>query len=166
MRIEISDQAKSPRLATVHEAGHFVEFAAIPAGPGTQKAVNGQRDWANDPLMAVWRKAVEESEAVKKLRTLDVNGYVMLPLSGRVDLPAEYKTHIEYLLRPQEIWARSYAQYIAVRSGEPKLNAELAKTLEGIGTHELAMTKQWTEDEFKPIASAIDKLFEGLGWCA
>lgn len=65
---------------------------------------------------------------------------------------------IEYLLRPQEIFARAYAQWIAMRSGDEHLMDALRYTQE----HADVMT--WPDEEFAPIGEALDKLFAEHGW--
>ena len=68
--------------------------------------------------------------------------------------------HINYLLSPHELFARSFAQYIAVSSGDKILKQHLDETREmpGYGV------SQWSDDDFGPIKSAFDKYFESIGW--
>ena len=71
---------------------------------------------------------------------------------------ATVRAHVEYLLGPRELFARTYCQYVAVRSGDPDLQRELEKSLEP------DYREQWHEDDFTPIAGALDDLFDRLGW--
>ena len=72
--------------------------------------------------------------------------------------------HDPYLLRPWELWARAYAQYIAWRSGSNILKGQVDQIL----THGRATTqvRQWPYDEFVPIAEAIDRLLMRRRWAA
>ena len=65
----------------------------------------------------------------------------------------------EYLLKPRELWARSYAQYIVTKSGDPLLLAELDRIRKGPEPW-----RQWTDAEFQPILKQMDKLFRKKGW--
>jgi hypothetical protein len=60
-----------------------------------------------------------------------------------------------------ELWARSYSQYIATRSGDPDL-------LKGIDMQRdpgrLYKDFHWSDEDFAPIAAAIDAMFKKLGW--
>ena len=67
-----------------------------------------------------------------------------------------------YWSQPWELWARSYAQYIAWRSGSVVLQSDLNRVLR----HEdpRIRVRYWPYDEFAPIAAAIDRLMEARGW--
>lgn len=60
-----------------------------------------------------------------------------------------------YYLSPEEIWARAYSQYIIEKSGDPVAVAELRAVTDGT---------QWDQEDFRPIAEAIDELFINQGW--
>jgi hypothetical protein len=71
--------------------------------------------------------------------------------------------YVTFMLRAQEMWARSYAQYIATRSGDPILRAQLfleRERLAGMPYY----PEQWDDDDFAPIAEAIDELLNAKGW--
>ena len=68
----------------------------------------------------------------------------------------------KYYLMPTEMVARSYAQYVAVKSGN-------ATMLDQVGTiiasnSDVYQHTQWTEADFRPIMKAYDELFEEIGW--
>ena len=58
----------------------------------------------------------------------------------------------------EELWARSYAQYIAKKSGNQDMNAQLAEMQES------PFPSQWSDDDFAPIMEAIDGIFRAKGW--
>lgn len=68
----------------------------------------------------------------------------------------------DYLSDEHEAWARAYAQYVAWRSGDPRLREQL----NGVLTSPVAATRRtaWPWIEFVDIAEAIDKLFVAKGW--
>lgn len=65
---------------------------------------------------------------------------------------------LEYLLRPEEMLGRSYAQYVALRSGSPGLLAELELY------REKAPQETWSLEEFGPVLTAIDHFLSEQGW--
>lgn len=66
----------------------------------------------------------------------------------------------EYYLRPREMFARAYAQYIALRSGdEVMLDQILRRKADFPGT-------QWDDADFGPVAKAFDELFTARRWRA
>ena len=69
--------------------------------------------------------------------------------------------YTSYLLNPKELWARSYAQYIAKKSG----NATMLAQLDSVRNSDpFYGSRQWQDADFEAIASAIDALFKDKGW--
>jgi hypothetical protein len=64
----------------------------------------------------------------------------------------------KYLLRPEEIWARAYAQFVAARADSPVLTTQLA------AAQAAEKFRQWDAADFAPVAAAIEKMFLQLGW--
>lgn len=66
----------------------------------------------------------------------------------------------EYMLLPEELWARSYAQWLAVRSGRREILDELnAMRKSGIEDYLYA----WDDDDFGDVLTAIDELVKEIG---
>jgi hypothetical protein len=133
--IRITRNGPWPALTTAHEIGHFIDHQAI----GTV----GKFSYT-EAIWADFVKAAGDSEAIQALRAL----------------PRERLR--DYYLRPWEIWARAYAQWIAQKSGR----AEMLAALDTIrtGTHPAQRLSQWSEADFAPIAAAIEAMFTQLGW--
>ena len=89
--------------------------------------------WASDlhPALADWRAAVRllERPAVR----------------GR------------YFHSTREVWARSYAQTVVARSGDPELERFLAELQLARDPH------VWPADGFAPVAEALERALERLG---
>ena len=140
--IKISSQSRNPALTALHEIGHFIDHQSL----------NGQKGYASlfDPLLEKWRLAVDGSAA-----TAEISGELV-----KTNIQSVRKTCGYYLSR-QEQWARAYAQYIATRSGDPVLLAQL----DAIRTsaHAVYRASQWSDEDFAPIGAAIDELLTGLG---
>lgn len=137
-RITLNGNGPWPKLSAAHEIGHFLDHQAL-GNPG---------DFASSShlAMARWREAVVKSDAVKILRKQELN----------TSSPRE-KSYYKYMLRQDELWARSYAQYIATRSKDTGLREQLKSAQAESG-------RQWTDEDFIPIAEAIDDLFKSKGW--
>jgi hypothetical protein len=140
-----------PLMTTAHEVGHFLDQQAL--GSGGRFATQFRDD------MKPWFEAATRSDAVRALQEL-LDGPAHQPGSP-VPVP---KRHLRYLLDPVEIWARSYAQYIAVRSASPGMLQELSVTLRAARAGVIWMPTQWEPEDFEPIAAAIDELMRKQGW--
>ena len=70
------------------------------------------------------------------------------------------KRLIKYHAQKDEMWARSYAQYIAEKS---KNNVMIGQ-IKDMRKSEWYGYVQWDEEDFNPIKDAIDNLFKKKGW--
>jgi hypothetical protein len=95
-----------------------------------------------------WRQAVDQSEALEQLESL----------SSAPPLP-ELTQAFGYLLRTEELFARSYVEWVTVRSDDDSLHEEL-----GLSISTLKYPEYWGFDDFGPIADQLDLVFEELGW--
>ena len=59
----------------------------------------------------------------------------------------------------KELWARAYAQYIATRSRDPLLLSQLDRIRSSSQPW-----RQWSDEDFKPVAAAIDDILKAKGW--
>lgn len=66
------------------------------------------------------------------------------------------------LKRPREIFTRAYTQYIALRSGNEKMNRMINES--NSFTKAGGTPIQWEWNDFEPIAGAFDELFRSKGW--
>ncbi len=126
-------------LTAVHEAGHLLDLEAIGA----------KGSWAtlSYPDMLAVLKDADNSARIKDLRN-----------SLAQSTSWRYQGKLRYLLEPQEIWARAYAQFIATKSGNNTLLKDLAEL------RKKEPQKAWTDADFQPISDAIEKMFKNLGW--
>ena len=142
--IRVSSAARYPGLTLLHEIGHFLDHQAL--GQTGVFASTGHADLAD------WRTVARRSRAVGGLADL-----------RRGAATLREATYLDYLQRDEELWARSYAQYVATRSAEPLLQGELvASRQRRPGT--VYTPRQWGDDDFISIAEAIEDLFRRRGW--
>jgi hypothetical protein len=150
------DFAPSAMLTFIHEIGHFLDLSAF-GKAGVFATLAG------DAMFDGWRRAVEATDAVQNLRRRKDSGTVVVHTAqGPIELSVSNR-HLEYLLTDDELWARSYAQYIAERSVDATLLAALNFTRPPAVIGQL-YPAQWDPADFAPVATAIDTLFRGLGW--
>lgn len=129
----------------IHEFGHYIEKELFDS---LEFANTVSRD-RNHPLRGWW-DAVRRSQGMKDI-------------AANPTVPRDYAT---YLMRTDEAWARSFAQWVALRSNRPGLLDEvLGHYSELRSAH--GLNAQWDDpDDFAPIAQAFDDIFRRMGWLA
>lgn len=137
--INIKPSGNHKELSFIHELGHFIDFSAV-GRQGTFETLNGSA------FTKVLNK-IKSSDAYTKLIELKTTS-------------TDYRVrdYVKYLMDERELWARSYAQYIAEKSNNKILLTQLEKN------RNLAFPFQWSETDFKGIKEEIDILFKELGW--
>jgi hypothetical protein len=188
-----------PLNTTWHETGHWLDNRAFVAPKFGQQVVPDDAfasEYNDSPAWDAWRNAAKGSPTIQRLQRWGnaafrpVPGTPMQPdpvygHQGDGDTPmGVHRGHVGYLLKSKEVWARAYAQYIAVRSGDAGALKELrqmqaAASYGPVKPDAKFNTKTggkdpdpgswdyptvWQDDEFKPIADAIDKILEEKGW--
>jgi len=152
VKIALNRKSPHPEFTLAHEIGHFIDHKGLPGSYMSSEY---------HPVMEKWRKAVMESPEIQWLQQLS-NTSDQVVIEGRVHrIPKDY---ISYLLRRREIWARSYSQWIAMKSGDTKLVDQLKAEVNQDAKRKLPLPGQWREENFGPIAEAIEELFKQMGW--
>lgn len=129
------DEPSFERVTAIHEFGHMLDYQALPGAtirPATRTSV----------VVDKWRTAVQNTATVKRLAAESTAG----------------SSFATYLVDERELFARSYAQYIARKTGDEVLVRQL--NLMSPQTRD----SRWSDQEFEPIAAAFDELFGDLGW--
>jgi SPP1 gp7 family putative phage head morphogenesis protein len=133
VRIAVRPKGLWPRMTTAHELGHFIDHQAF----GT----TGFASMQAGPVKDIVAK-------IKKTATFK-----------RITQEAGTPKARKYFKDPTEVWARAYAQFIAIESGDPKILKELNLIRSGPQPW-----RQWPDDEFEPIRELIKKHFITLLW--
>jgi hypothetical protein len=153
--ISFSMYSDHPHLTIAHEVGHFVDQHAL--------GRFGRFASATGRVQAIMQ-AIGGSQAVAALRGLIGRQTTVLELRpGRRERHALSPTFIQHLLRPEELFARAYAQYIAVRSGQPELLTQLRQERGALLSGRVYHT-QWEEQDFDAIRDAFDRTLAEKGW--
>jgi SPP1 gp7 family putative phage head morphogenesis protein len=150
--IEFRAKGGTPLFTAAHELGHFIDHVGI--DPRVKFPSLGA-----SAVLDPWMQAVKNSSAFKTLR--DYRANPLANVDGK--LIAISPGYITYALDPRELFARSYSQYIAIRSGDAAMLAELSRERAG-GDAPIYLPMQWEDDDFAPIAKAFDEVFSKLGW--
>lgn len=147
VEIKISTSAPHPSMTTAHEVGHFLEAKGLLPASGNPLAMT---------KVLAFEQVTRDSAAMKQLDNL-FSGREKLKTTSGYEYGADLK-YLRYLKRSEEVWARAYAQYIAVRSNDHVMLEELRR-VQGS-----SYPTQWDDADFEPIAAAIDEMFKALGW--
>ena len=152
--IYINPAGWRPSWIIVHETGHFLDLDAL-ATPGglASRQKSGARTWELVQAILIDLKKTANCRLVGKLRE---------EAAERGDKKAIVE--MNYLLAPEELFARAYTQYIAWRSGDGILFEHLDRLL----THDDPRwrLRQWPYAQYLPLVERFDTLFESLGWLA
>jgi hypothetical protein len=140
MFIGVKRTGNWPALTTAHEVGHFLDLEAIGKKGFFSSAMK------ESPL----KKVIETARLSQGLKSIEAR----LATTKSYGQAQIYR----YLLQPEEVWARAYAQFIAERSGNATLAAELKKAIEHTSY------RQWSTEDFAPIAGEIESVFRDMGW--
>lgn len=156
--IEINRITGSAGLATVHEIGHFLDYSGL----------GNSGEWASeaDGVLDRWRAAVKESRSIQRLRPLLEAGVDQAAETLTGGTVVEYevnRAYLRYMLQPRELWARSYAQFITAKSGDPILRRQM-DDLRNQPTNKFYYGEQWEDEDFLPILASIEAIFHDLGW--
>ncbi len=158
-KIDIHTHTETPRITAAHEIGHFLDWSGIEA---KHRGSLGQIDYRKDPRFNGFLEAVDKSDTIQSLKDVRLKESVTV-VQGKLTSTCKVdKRYVNYLLQDHEVFARAYSQWIATRSEDPEMMAELSHMIR-FG-EKRTYKDQWDHDDFKPIAAEIDKLFKGLGW--
>ena len=137
--IDNGPAAVRPHMTMLHETGHYLDHKALGI------AIDNRR--VSDAAYQDWFAAVITSQRIRDLF-----------LAYQSALDPDEMSHLYYLLSPPEIWARSYAQFIAQRSGNRVILDELVV----MQTTNLQI--QWEDADFADIDRAIEAILREVGW--
>ena len=156
--ISLAADGPWPIISFVHEFGHALDnLGWLPRHVYSS---------VRSPEFAGWRKAVESTDAIKALRKADQTGYLdFRHPDGTSEEIYPGSKRIQYLLQPEEMFARSYAQWIATKAARLG-HSEIAEQLGNMLNHyETTVGRaQWSTDDFARVEEAIDSLFDRRGW--
>ena len=157
---------KHPGMTYAHEVGHYIDQQWLGARNQYGQPLRYFTDDLDAPGMREWWQAVQNTRAIGTLTDMQQAARQRTRFTypkpdgttGSVSPDAQY---LKYALSPKEVWARSYAQYIAHRTQDPSLLRQLDSERNPLTDAYYAT--QWADDDFEVIADAFDALFEMFG---
>lgn len=143
----------------VHEFGHFMDRELL--GDATQTYASIRAKQGLDSPVSKWYDVVTKSRSYRRIE--DGIEELSATVDGRkVAKPKELQ---EYFLSPEELWARSLAQWFALRTDESIYSVlDLRTDPSWRFMRERGLDPHWDEDDFEPIAKAIDEIMREMGW--
>lgn len=163
------------QYVTIHELGHALDDLVF--GDGLSNGTNGTRTKLAEEL-APWWAAVEESRAYRTLGEMAAwdaatqgPWVTIISPSGKTTPWDPEDDYLDYLMRPTELFARAYAQWVVQQAGTPShrfaLELDMGKTPAGFAVlpagRQANYPTQWTPDDFEAIAEQLRLLFAGRG---
>jgi hypothetical protein len=157
VRIGLSRYTSHPEFTLCHEIAHYISHN------GWMSTESAAEEWPNIEWEQ-WAFAVFKSNAFKDLSTMRKSGYhYVYQADGKSVEVNVSRSAIEYLLNAEELWARSYAQYIATKSQYPLLCQQLNDE-RSLRVGAVYYPQQWTDKDFEPILESIDRILRERGW--
>jgi hypothetical protein len=145
--LRIDPNGPFPKGTFVHETGHALDSLLF-----GRDGKRGTDLRADGPLWEVTLEMVR-SQSYRNLQNVG-QGFN----SG---VSADEFAHSRYLQQHNELWARAYTQYIAVKSNDPDLMRELAAIRSSGAT--IVRDSYWSDEDFEGIKNAMDALFSSTG---
>jgi hypothetical protein len=143
-RVLIRSESLGLTTTILHEIGHVFDRYATGGGA----LLTDDLPTTLEP----WWRAVSSSNAYERVRqTMLEHPRVM------------FKVQASYLLRPSELFARCYAQYLTAKS-EDVLLADDLTVYPGMESAAVILPWRWTDADFADIFDALDRFMEAEGW--
>jgi hypothetical protein len=153
--LSISRRAPRPHLAVVHEVGHFLDQQAL----GDRRGFGSESGRVPDLM-----DRIDSTLAVHRLRELRSRRQILIHTHPhRRERLTLDQALIRYLLEPRELFARAYAQYVAVRSEDLRLLTQLHEVQRDLIVG-MVYHQQWDQEDFLPVFEAFDRLLRWRRW--
>jgi hypothetical protein len=128
--VRVSSRSGHPATGFLHELAHLVDHQV-----------------SHDKRSRAWASAMHSAFAAWRAAAARLEGR---PFPGG-------RSRQRYFESAHEIWARSYAQTVLLRSGDPLLLSQLHELQEDDDPH------VWPTEAFAPVALEVELVFERLG---
>ena len=147
VQTQLAPDYEYSELLAAHELGHMIDHDGLPGAGYASKNLGAAPPEFLDVFRAIqdaplWT-AIQQEVAGSKAGT-------------------PYGDYVRYRAKPEEWWARAYAQWVAWKSGSEAMKAQIDSGI--LGGNKAWRLTFWGHDEFLPIAVAIDTMMESLGW--
>jgi hypothetical protein len=183
MAFNLSHPSAHPEMTVGHETGHMIDHIVFGVGSAEATTIYrsaGTESMTETSLMqALGEKAtpevvsrmmdfgavmdsIRDTPSYETLRNFPPGTSTVTKEDGSEGSVYVSRGFVRYVSTNSEAFARAYSQYITVRSGNENMHTQLGKFQQEARDGEIPL--QWQDDEFKPVATAFDKLFRNQGW--
>ncbi|NJK44807.1 MAG: hypothetical protein HC933_11445 [Pleurocapsa sp. SU_196_0] len=155
--IDVDPKKPWDALDIAHEIGHHLH----------QQVLSSHADYMDNNVsadLAPWYAAVRATPTFQRLERLRDDDFTMIRRGGRIVPVPNTSGEARIMLRVREVWARSYAQYIAISSGDSAMLDSVGALRDASSEQQTPYPFQWQDDEFEPVAREIEALFVRKGW--
>jgi hypothetical protein len=155
-QIKIDPLSERKELAIAHEIGHLLDWEVW--------GKNGRFGSDNKSVvLQKWLKTVTKTDSYKRMNHLrKVDHYIVQTPNGSKKTEVKHG-HLISCLSPHELWACSYAQYVATKSENATvIRAQIDKFNQS--TYSQMYARYWKQPDFLDVAHEISELFGNLGW--
>lgn len=172
VKIMIDAEHESRMDTTIHEIGHFLDYQGIATAVGAWRGFGylekttplneflAGYETKRDKLLTLLDK-IENSKLAKTIVTARYNSRdYAYKVDGREVLPSSRM--LNYLGNRQELFARSYVQYIVRKTQDKRLSDSMQLHMKNMP--EYAQFQYHKKEDFGEIEKAFDDLFTELGW--
>lgn len=156
------------RATVAHEVGHYFDWGDFdtPVGVFGTGVGRYQGGWVLSEVSEGFAPVMEAIQATPEYNSLRnaldalFTGDTPLTTGMSVGERARMVKVFEYLLDPAELWARSYAQFVALESTDAAMLAAVRKSTISRGA---SVPVQWEATTFGPVQDAIRGMFRAQG---
>lgn len=135
-------------LTLTHEIGHWIDYRGMRGITGAMSQNYRDPEFAShSPL---FKNFIALAKNTQKMQAIKSDGW----------LEGDFR---RYLQRKHEIFARAYSQYIAIKSRNPEILADL-RSRQGKPVGGKVYPVQWDDDDFLPLFNEIETIFKKIGW--
>lgn len=136
------------RLNALHELGHFMDHQGL--GRKGSFASFRSNAKSNTPAWNRFFDQVHQTEHYRRWQKVATSSSVS----------KRKKNYAEYMMQPDELFARAYSQWVLSKTSQPKVRDEYQKK-----SGQKAWTeKQWSPEDFAGVSEAVEGIFEEAGW--
>ncbi|WP_425837304.1 hypothetical protein [Streptomyces fractus] len=173
VRMSLNPDGPWPHMTAAHELGHFLDHKGL---GDSLEAFATETETAEGGILHEWWDAIQQTASYQVLKFMrsqpDGSEWARVQRGDDVESFVLDHEHLDYLMSPAEMFGRSYAQWIATASDDDLLREELELAQDpGSGAVLIAgftsgYPRQWSEEDFEPVADAFRAVLRRLGLIA
>ncbi|MBI5084515.1 MAG: hypothetical protein HZB13_07955 [Acidobacteria bacterium] len=153
--IRLNPSSDHLELTALLEIGHWLDHQAV--------GVAGSFASVTHPRLKEWREAVLNSRTVERLNDIRDAGALPWRLPDGRRLSIATRASADELIRFEEMFSRSYAQFVSQESGCRVLKGQIRLFSDPASPWSI-VPQYWPEEEFEEIALLFRRVIVEAGW--